>query len=202
MKRAGAALAALVAAALAVGTAHALEAAAKLSEALRVHGRAEVTLRYSLPGAPGAKARVVYGSLALEPPDRVRLDVPASGERIVASAAGGAWLQPGTKQLLRFGPRQAAPALRWWRVLLGEGGAVRERRLAPGCFGLALADAAGVADSATVWLDGRGLPARLQVGDGDEAVTYRLSGWRFPRARGAKGFTLTAPPGFETIDVP
>ena len=67
---------------------------------------------------------------------------------------------------------------------------------------LVLADAAGVADSATVWLDGGGLPSHLQFGEGEEAVTYRLSGWRFPRARGAKGFTLTAPPGFETIDVP
>ncbi len=71
---------------------------------MRGTGRAEVTLRYALPAAPGARARVVYGSLALEPPDRVRLDVPASGERIVADASGGAWLQPATKQLLRFGP--------------------------------------------------------------------------------------------------
>lgn len=182
--------------------ARALESSAKLTESMRASGRAEVTLRYTLPAAPGGRARVVYGSLALEPPDRVRLDVPASGERIVAGHAGGAWLQPATRQLLRFGPRQAAPALRWWRVLLGDGGAVRERRVGAGRWVLVLADAAGVADSATVWLDGRGLPSRLQVGEGEEAVTYRLSGWRFPRARGAKGFTLTAPPGFETIDVP
>lgn len=186
----------------AIPPAAALEASAALVKQLGRTGRAEVTLRYALPAAPGASARVVFGTLALEPPDRVRLDVPGTGERIVASGSGGAWLQPATQQLLRFGPQRVSPALRWWRVLLGDGAGVRERRLGPGRYALALADGAGVADSATVWLDGRGLPARLEVAGDAEAVTYRLSGWRFPRARGEKGFRLLAPAGYETVELP
>jgi hypothetical protein len=180
----------------------ALESAAKLAHELHATGRAEVTLRYSLPAAPGAAPRVVFGSLALEPPDRVRLDVPGTGERIVANESGGAWLQPATKQLLRFGPRQVSPALRWWRVLLGDAPAVRERRVAPGQFVLVLPGAPGAADSATVWLDARGLPSRLEVGAGESSLTYRLSGWHFARARGPRGFVLVAPAGFETVEVP
>jgi hypothetical protein len=197
-----AAACALLVAALAAAPASALEASAKLGRQLREAGRAEVSLRYDLPAAPGAQPRPVAGSLALEPPDRVRLDVPASGERLVASGEGGAWLQPATKQLLRFGPRQAAPALRWWRVLLGASEGVRERRVAQGQYVLVLADRSGVADSATVWLDSHGLPARLAVGGPDDTVTYRLNGWRFTRAHGAQAFRLAAPTGYETVDLP
>jgi hypothetical protein len=180
----------------------ALESSAKLAHQLRATGRAEVNVRYALPGPPGAASREVSGVLALEPPDRVRLDVRATGERIVANESGGAWLQPVTKQLLRFGPRQVSPALRWWRVLLGEAPAARERRVAPGQFVLVLSGEAGASDSATVWLDAHGLPARLEVGAGEDAVRYRLDGWRFPRARGKSAFVLGAPAGFETVDVP
>lgn len=169
---------------------------------LAANGRAEATLRYTLPAAPGAKARIVYGTLALEPPDRVRLDVPATGERVAARGDGGEWLQPATRQVIRFGPRQVAPALRWWRVLLGDGSLVRERALGEGRFGLAMREGAGVADSATVWLDARGLPSRLEVAGGDGAITYRLSGWRFSKARGAGAFRLAAPAGYETVELP
>ena len=132
----------------------------------------------------------------------MRLDVSATGERLVAGADGGAWLQPATKQLLRFGPEQAAPALRWWRVLLGASEGVRERRVAADRYVLVLAERTGVADSATVWLDSSGLPRRLQVGGEDDALEYRLSGWRFLRAHGAGAFRLTAPAGYETVDLP
>ena len=142
------------------------------------------------------------GTLALEAPDRVRLDMSGTGERLVARGDGGEWLQPATKQLLRFGAGQASPALRWWRVLLGEAAGVRERRIAPRRYVLVQGAAAGFADSATVWLDARGLPARLDLPGGDGVMTYRLSGWRFARARGPAGFRLTAPAGFETVDLP
>jgi len=200
MRRAGLALA--IGVALATG-AHGggLEAARGFTKALARTGRAEATLRYALPAMPGAKPRVVEGRLALEPPDLVRLDVPATGERLVARGNGGEWLQPATKQLLRFGPRQVAPALRWWRALLGDSSLVRERRLGDSAFGLAMRQGAGVADTATVWLDSRGLPARLEVGSGEDAVTYRLGGWRFTRPKGTRGFRLTAPPGFETVEL-
>lgn len=179
-----------------------LQSSAKLSQRLRASGRAEVTLRYTLAATPGGKDREVSGALALEPPDRVRLDVSSTGERLVASAEGGAWLQPATKQLLRFGPQQAAPALRWWRVLLGAGDGVRERRVAADHYVLVLTERTGVADSAAVWLDPAGLPKRLVVGGGEDALEYRLAGWRFMHARGASAFRLTAPAGYETVDLP
>jgi hypothetical protein len=131
----------------------------------------------------------------------VRLDLAGTGERLAARADGGEWLQPATKQLLRFGPRHAAPALRWWRVLLGDVGGVRERRVAPRRYVLVQRDEAGLADSATVTLDARGLPVRLEL-PGDGAPAYRLSGWRFTRPRGPAGFRLAAPPGYEQVELP
>ena len=178
-----------------------LQSSAKLAKQLRAAGRAQVTLRYALPGDPGDAPREVRGTLALEPPDRVRLDVTGTGERLVARGDGGEWLQPSTRQLLRFGPRHVSPAFRWWRVLLGDAGAVRERRVGEGRYVLVMKDEAGAADSATVWLDSGGLPSRLDVGDG-EGGSYRLSGWKFLAARGAAGFRLAAPAGYETIDLP
>lgn len=178
-----------------------LQSSAKLAKQLRAAGRAEVTLRYALPAMPGDTPREVRGTLALEPPDRVRLDVTGTGERLVARGDGGEWLQPATKQLLRFGPEHVSPAFRWWRVLLGDARAVRERRVSEGRYVLVLNDEAGDADSATVWLDSRGLPSRLDVGV-EEGGSYRLSGWKFLAARGASGFKLSAPAGYETVDLP
>ena len=179
-----------------------LQSSAKLARQLGAAGRAEVTLRYALPAVPGDAPREVRGALALEPPDRVRLDVAGSGERLVARGDGGEWLQPSTKQLLRFGADQVSPAFRWWRALLGDASLVRERRVAEGRYVLVMKDEAGDADSATVWLDAHGLPSRLDVGAGDGGMTYRLSGWKFVAARGAAGFRLSAPAGYETIELP
>lgn len=178
-----------------------LQSSAKLAKQLGAAGRAEVTLRYALPAVPGDAPREVRGTLALEPPDRVRLDVSGTGERLVARSDGGEWLQPSTKQLLRFDSSQVSPAFRWWRVLLGDAALVRERRVAEGRYSLVMKDDAGTADSATVWLDSHGLPSRLDLGAG-EGGTYRLSGWKFLAARGAAGFRLAAPAGYETIDLP
>jgi hypothetical protein len=179
-----------------------LESAARLSRELHAAGRAEVTLRYELPSATGGAPRVVHGALALEPPDRVRLDVTATGEHLVARADGGEWLQPATRQVLHFRARHVVAALRWWRVLLGEDGNVREHRAGPARWVLVLQGEGGSADSATVWLDGRGLPARLELTGGDGPVAYRLSGWHFARARGAAAFRLATPPGYETVEMP
>ena len=193
--------------ALAVGSPDAaspagLQSSAMLSRQLGAAGRAEVTLRYALPAVPGEKPRDVSGKLALEPPDRVRLDVSGTGERLVARGDGGEWLQPSTKQLLRFGADQVSPAFRWWRALLGDAALVRERKSGNARYVLVMKDEAGTADSATVWLDSKGLPSRLDVGAGDGGMTYRLSGWRFVPARGASAFRLTAPAGYETVDLP
>lgn len=179
-----------------------LQASARLARELGAARRAEVTLRWELPSVPGSPPRPVSGTLALEAPDRVRLEMAGTGERLVARGDGGEWLQPSTKQLLRFGSRQAAPAIRWWRVLLGEARGVRERRVAARRYVLVQRDEAGLADSAAVWLDARGLPARLEVPGGDGLLAYRLSGWRFGKAKGPAAFRLAAPAGYETVELP
>lgn len=92
--------------------------------------------------------------------------------------------------------------MRWWRLLAGGDGA-RERRLAAGRYRLIVTAAGGAdADSAEVTLDARGLPARLRLGEGEEAQEYRLSAWRFVKARGESDFRLIAPPGVETVELP
>jgi hypothetical protein len=180
-----------------------LQAATALARSVRSTGRAEVTLRYLMPVFTGGE-RAVSAVLALEPPDRARIDVPATGEKIVARADGGEWLQPSARQLLRFKPSQGAAALRWWRALLDPGRGASERRAPDGHWVLTLRDEQGAAiDSADVWLDARGYPARLRSPAGtDDASTYRLSGWRFTRARGEAAFHLSAPPGVESVEMP
>ncbi len=181
----------------------AAKSSAALVRALGPGGRAEATLRYGLPTATGA-TRVVHATLALEPPAFARLDVPSTGEKIVARADGGEWLQPSTRQLVRFPAKQAAPALRWWRVLLAAERSTRERAVGEGRYVVTLLSERGAEeDSAEVWLDGRGLPSRLVVPAGDpDAAVYRLTNWRFLRARGAGGFRLAAPAGYESIELP
>lgn len=179
-----------------------LRSSAALARELAASRRARATLRYEAPALPGAVVRTRSGTLTLEAPDRVRLDLTGTAERLVARGDGGEWLQPATRQLLRFGPRQVSPALRWWRVLLGDTAGVRERRSGPNRYVLALAGpGVGIADSATVWLDARGLPERLRVHDGDDGTIYRLSDWRFARAEGLEAFRLEAPAGYETVDI-
>lgn len=196
-------LAAAVLFALPARSAPALKSSAALNRALGPAGRAEATLRYALP-SPGGTARVVHATLTLEPPARARIDVSATGEKLVARADGGEWLQPATRQLVRFGARHAAPALRWWRVLLAGDPAARERALGGNRYVVTLPAAAGeAAATAEVWLDARGLPARLIVPAGDpEGAVYRLGGWRFMRARGEAAFHLLTPPGYEAVDLP
>ncbi len=180
-----------------------LESTRALAAGLRQGGRAEVTLRWSAPGAPGAPASRMRGALAIEPPDRARLDVASTGERITLRADGGEWLQPGLHQLVLLRRRHSIAAIRWWRLLAG-GEPARERRLEPRTFRLVL-DASGEmpADSAEVSLDPAGLPARLVLDDGAGGrQVYALSGWRFTRARGAAAFHVEAPPGTETVELP
>ena len=178
-------------------------ASAALVRRVGSRGRAEVSVRYVVHGASGG-ARAVHGTLALEPPALARIDIPASGEKLVARSDGGEWLQPATKQMIMFRAQQAAPALRWWRVLLDSDRNARERTSGTGHYVLTLLTERGVPeDSAEVWLDARGLPVRLSVPAGDPgAAEYRLGGWRFLRARGAKAFRLALPAGYESVEWP
>lgn len=178
-----------------------LESSRALVRALARHGHAEALLRYVLPPTPGAAPRSVKASLMLEPPDRARLDVPATGERITLRRDGGEWLQPSMKQLVKLRPQHAVAALHWWRVLLGDGAGVRERRLPRG--GYRLVTTVGHADSAVVWLDQKGLPVRLELPDGSGGhAVYRLASWRFSRARGEAAFRLATPAHYVMVELP
>jgi hypothetical protein len=172
---------------------------------LEASGRAEVALQREVIDPLSGGRRIVSGRLAIEPPDRVDVRFPANGERIAIRGDGGEWLQPDLRQMIRLGPDRAASARRWWTALAGQSGAgVVARRLAADHFvivGPASEDAGS--DSASVWLDGAGLPTRLEVHEGEsEPTVYRFSGWRFRKARGMPAFRITAPAEYEVVDLP
>ena len=103
---------------------------------------------------------------------------------------------------MRTGPRGAAGALRWWGALLDPGGTgLEERRTGEGVFTLRLRGGSG--ETPRLELDARGLPRRLVLEGGDGGrVEYRMTRWRFVRARGAGDFALAAPAGFEVVTLP
>lgn len=186
-----------------------LESTRALASGLARTGRAEATLSWTVAGPPGSAARALRGTLAVEPPDLARLDVTGTGERVTLRADGGEWLQPELKQFVRLTPRHSVAAMRWWRLLAGSTvpagtRGYEERKLSPGHYRLVVpASPAADADSADVWLDAGGLPARLTLADGMGGESgYRLSGWRFTHAKGIAAFRLTAPPGVETVELP
>jgi len=198
----------LVAVAVVAALAHAadapaLESTRALAAALAKSGRAEATLYMPRPVMtidPGSSARATTrATLALELPDRARMDIPATGERITLRSDGGEWLQPQQQQVVTLTAQHAAAASRWWK-LLSSGAGAQETRLGDRHYRLRLdADA----DSAEIWLDARGLPARLEF----SAVAglpgqYRIASWHFMRARGVAAFRQAIPPGYETVAMP
>jgi len=151
------------------------------------------------------KGRSTRGRIALEPPDRALLEFPASGERVALRGDGGEWLQPGLGQMLRLGPENAAAARRWWELLLpGAGPRFAERKLGPGRFAVVRrGDDAPGADTAWVTLDSQGLPARLEYRvPGADRIEYRMSAWKFPRARGRAAFVIEPPDSLQIVDLP
>jgi hypothetical protein len=181
-----------------------LESTRALLQRLRASGRAEATIETTVEDPLVGSSRRVRGRLALELPHRARLDLEG-GEILTLREDGGDWLQPGTAQLLRSGPRSAAPALRWSALLLESApDSVRERALEGGGFELRATGAdSAFAAVQRVWLGAGGYPARLEVEDaGGERRTWRLSGWRFSHARGRDAFVLTAPRGITVVDLP
>jgi len=181
-----------------------LQSTRGLLDRLRSTGRAEAAVETTVEDLLGGKARTVRGRLVLELPHFARLDFPEH-ESLTLREDGGDWLQPHTRQLLRSGPESAEAAMRWSAVLLASGaGEVRERPMAGGGFELSRAgpDSAR-AERQRVWLGADGYPARLEiVNPSGERRTYRLSGWKFSRARGRAAFVLRAPAGFEVVDLP
>ena len=179
-----------------------LAATRTLVRRLAASGRAEVALRRESPDPLTGSAAPLAGRLALEPPDRVRLDFPESGERVTLRADGGEWLQPALAQMLRLEPGQVAPALGWWSLFLDAGGRrFTERRLGSGEYLVRPLDAHGAGDSVRVSLGADGLPARVRVRGPGLDADYRLTGWRFLAARGRGAFVLEAPPGVTVVEL-
>jgi hypothetical protein len=168
---------------------------------VRASGRAEASVRLRRVDPLSGRTIERGGRLALELPQRARLDLD-DGERLTLRADGGDWLQPALKQLVRAGPRGAAGALRWWGALLDPAGSgLEERRAGERVFSLRMRGGDGTA--LQLELDAQGLPRRLILDSGDGGrLEYRLTRWRFLRPRGAADFVLDAPAGFEVVALP
>jgi hypothetical protein len=167
-------------------------------------GRATARIERRAPDPLTGGVRASRGRLALEPPDRARLEFAANGEVLTLRGDGGEWLQPDLRQMIRLGPRSAAAGLRWWGALLGGPEAIGGRALPGRRYAVATpgGEAPG-ADTAWVTLDPRGLPEQLEYEDAAGGrVRFRFSSWRFGPARGRAAFALDAPGGFEVVDVP
>jgi len=154
--------------------------------------------------AQGETLRADRGRVALEPPDRLRLDFAASGERITMRGDGGEWLQPAMKQLLILRPEQAQTVVATWRAFLdGGAGAYRERALGPRRYRLIpIADANADADSLEVELGPDRLPRRVQIWVQDQRWWLTLSSWSFGRPKGPTAFTVRAPAGYAVLEWP
>jgi outer membrane lipoprotein-sorting protein len=183
-----------------------LVATRALVERLTAAGRGEAAVTLKRTDPLGGPPQVEKGRIALEPPARVRLDFPASGERVAVRADGGEWVQPATQQMLRLTRQRTEAAAGLWQVLL-RGGAERFRERSSGsrrCVLEAKPDSgSGIPDRITVELDARGLPTAIEMDDGSGSTTrYEFLGWRFSGPKGDRAFTLAAPRGYAVVDMP
>ncbi len=162
-------------------------------------GRGEVAIAQRETDALGEVGPPRHGTLALEPPDRLKLAL-VGGEVLTVRRDGGEWLQPTLGQMIRFGAGGAGAATHLWGLLLGRAtGAVETPRAASG-WSLRFDSEDSALDSVHVDLGPDRLPRRIvawpAAGGRFEA---RLSGWKFGRAAGAKGFSQRAPRGIEVV---
>ena len=182
-----------------------LTATRALVAKLKAAGRGEASITVVQSDPLGGPDHVQAGRLALEPPDRVRLDFTATGERVALRGDGGEWIQPQARQMLRLEREQAGMVAWLWEILL-QGGTrgFGERVAGPRRFVLEPRDRdAGLPEAITVEIDPRGLPVEIEFAELAGATTrYRFKGWRFARPHGPAGFTLTAPRGYGTVQVP
>lgn len=173
-----------------------------LLEGLRARGRGEATLRLSRFDPLSGRAVARRGRLILELPRFARLELE-DGECLTLREDGGDWLQPAVRQLVRAGSRSAAGALVWWGALLDPQAAGIEERKVGAREYLLVQPGGGGAPAQRIELGADGLPRRLTVEPGQgEKVEYRLTRWRFVRARGRADFVLAAPAGFEVVEMP
>ncbi|MFI5369916.1 MAG: outer membrane lipoprotein carrier protein LolA [Candidatus Eisenbacteria bacterium] len=185
------------------GRAHTAEptaASRALATRLAASGRAEAALVQVVPDPLGGPADERRGRVAIENPDRVRLDY-TNGESVALRGDGGEWLQPRLQQMLVFDAAGAGAANRAWDLLLGRDDSMTVRAAGGSTWRLVpKREQIGLPDSVEVALDPAGLPRRLTAWVGGErTVEFRISGWRFLQSRGRGAFVLAAPRGFEVI---
>lgn len=163
-------------------------------------GRAEarVVVTTQTGGEATASRR---GTIALEPPDRLRLDY-ADGEHLATRQGGGEWLQPRLQQMLTLTAAQAGEATELWSVLHGGSRGVGERRVGARLSRLTVPQGNDPPETLLVTVGADRLPAKIETRVGDVRWTIRLSSWRFTAAKGAAAFTLHAPAGFEVVPMP
>lgn len=185
------------------GGAERLRATRVLAERITASGRGEARVTLTREDAMGGPPRVDHGSVALEPPDRVRLEFTETGEKIAVRGDGGEWLQPHLRQMVRLRSEQAGAASWLWDLFLHGGrGRFAEREAGRGRYVLALRDERGaVPETLAVSVDVAGLPAALEVSDPSSGrSTYRFTAWKFTRARGRNAFVIRAPHGYTVAE--
>lgn len=162
-------------------------------------GRGEATIVQREVDELGTVGPAHHGTLALEPPDRLRLEV-AGGEVLTVRRDGGEWLQPELGQMIRFGEQGAGAATHLWGLLLGRAEGAVETPRGTNRWKLAFSREDAVLDSVHLDLGPDRLPRRIlawpATGGRFEA---RLGGWKFGPARGAAGFRQRAPKGIEEV---
>ena len=172
-----------------------------LRSRLTAAGRAEVPVKQVVTTA-GDTVRHLRGQLALELPDRVRVEDTVSGDRLTARGDGGEWLQPALKQMLILRADQAGQVASVWRVLLDASDRIEERSLGQGRYVLRPRFADAPVDSVWVQVRADGLPAKMRASAGDEHWALEFGTWKFKKPRGAAAFKLSAPSDYTVLEWP
>jgi hypothetical protein len=191
-------------AAAAAGAEVKLQSTRVLVGRLAAAGRGECAITVTVADLMGGADRVDRGRLALEPPDRARLDF-ATGEKLAVRGDGGEWVQPLARQVIRMSREQVGLAAWLWETFMKGGQSdFTERALGGRRYELTpRAEAVGLPERVTVTVDARGLPAAIEFEEAGGGLTrYRFAGWRFRAARGAAVFKLATPPGYAVIEMP
>lgn len=163
------------------------------------HAEARVVVTVGMAGDSATSRR---GTLALEPPNRMRLDYAVGGERLAARGDGGEWLQPDLKQMLTLTAAQAKQASAMWDVMQARSSSYAERRIGARTWRLVTTESAAGEDSVLLTVGADRLPSKIEAHVGDLHWTIRLANWRFTPAKGREGFVLHAPPGYEVMAMP
>jgi len=142
------------------------------------------------------------GTVALEPPDRMRLQYTDSQEALTARGDGGEWLQPELTQMLTMSGEQARRAAALWQVMRSRSSNYAERKLGADTWRVTIQEEGADAESLNVTVGADHLPSKIETRVGDLHWTIQMSSWRFAKARGQDAFVLHAPAGYEVIPMP